>query len=120
MSYADRVSSAQKPVCFGNANTFDPHDEECETCRFQHSCRADINRGRRSDSVSYSEPRRWDRSRSRRYRDDDDHDVEAEYESGIVGEHERPIERFLKDGAAGGLRGMFYEFYQFWKKYRIH
>jgi hypothetical protein len=36
-----------------------------------------------------------------------------------VGEHEKPVERFAKDALGGGLRGMFYEMWQFWRHYRI-
>lgn len=64
----------------------------------------------RSSSRTYYRPR---------YRDDGDDDVRSDYQSGVVGPDERPIERFAKDATAGALRGMFYEMYQFWKRFRF-
>lgn len=107
MGYADH---APRPNCWGNARSYDLHDPECAECRFKHSCRSEINRG----SISAPVARRSSRYRSR----DDDADM-AEYDSGIVGEHEKPIERFAKDCVAGGLRGIFHEAWQFWRRYRI-
>jgi hypothetical protein len=45
--------------------------------------------------------------------------VASSWDSGVVGEHESPVDRFFKDAAAGALRGMFYEMYSFWKRFRI-
>jgi hypothetical protein len=37
----------------------------------------------------------------------------------VVPEDQSPWERFAKDGATGALRGMFGEFYSFFRRYRI-
>ena len=52
-------------------------------------------------------------------RRDEDSDVRADFDDEIVPEGERPVERFVKDAAGGAMRGMFYEMYMFWKRYRI-
>ena len=108
MGYADHVS-AHRPNCWGNARSYDLGDPECAECRFKHSCRSEINKSRSyGSSVPVSRPR---------YREEN---VDAaEYEPGIVGEHEKPVERFAKDCIAGGLRGVFHEAWQFWRRYRI-
>lgn len=120
MSYADHVGTTSRPSCWGDERAFDPDgDEECAGCRFQHSCRAEIDRGyrgRTSRPFNRSVPIPGSNYR-RSTRDDDD--VASDYEGGIVGEHETAAQRFIKDGAAGAMRGMFYEFYRFWKRYRI-
>lgn len=114
MGYGDRVASSSKPGCWAT-DAFDPTDVECESCRWQHSCRQNQDSYRapvsvRRPSSSYT-PRRNSRN--------DDSDVSSSWESGVVGEHEKPIERFLKDASAGAMRGMFYEMYSFWKRFRI-
>ena len=122
MAYADNVRSTSKPVCWGDPKAFDPErDEECSGCRFQHSCRQEVARDERS--WSYSPPSRSrpmaPRRSAVRVQRSDDADVEGEHESGIVEQGETALQRFVKDGASGAMRGMFYEFYQFWKRYRI-
>lgn len=117
MSYADylRSTQAQKPNCWGNERTFDPSDSECSGCRFRHSCAASIEREERSErgtTTSSAVPVRVTHNR----RDDG---VAGRYEGGQVEANEKPIERFLKDAAAGALRGTFYEMYNFWRNYRI-
>lgn len=107
MGYADHVNATSRPTCWGNERSYNPHDTECAECRFKHSCRSKIDRGSSSVSVR----------RTTRHHDDDA-DM-AEYSSGMVGDHEKPIERFAKDCVAGGLRGVFHEAWQFWKRYRI-
>jgi len=113
LSYAEylRSTAAQKPNCWGNERTFDPNDDECSGCRFRHSCAAAIERGNHVERGS-SVPTRVS---SRK----DDGGVVGKYEGGQVEAHEKPVERFLKDAAAGALRGMFYEMYSFWRSYRI-
>ena len=116
MSYQEymRSSQSQKPSCWGNERSFDPSDSECSGCRFRHSCAAAIerdSRGERSSSTSSGTGIRVSRGR--------DDGVVGKYEGGQVEEHEKPIERFLKDAAAGALRGTFYEMYSFWRSYRI-
>lgn len=46
-------------------------------------------------------------------------DLAASYDNSFVGEHETPLERFVKDATAGALRGLFREMYEFWRRYRI-
>lgn len=108
LGYADNINANSRPNCWGNDRSYNLNDPECAECRFKHSCRSEINKG------DYSTPSR----RTTRHRDDDSADM-AEYNSGIVGENEKPIERFAKDCVAGGLRGVFHEAWQFWKRYRI-
>ena len=113
MSYQEylRASQSQKPSCWGNERSFDPSDAECSGCRFRHSCAASIERENRGYSGSSSSTIRVNRSR--------DDGVAGKYEAAQVEQHEKPIERFLKDSAAGALRGMFYEMYSFWRNYRF-
>jgi hypothetical protein len=56
--------------------------------------------------------------RYRRYNDDDD-GLSSSYDSGIVEDGERAIERFAKDCAGGALRGLFYEAWQFFRNFRF-
>ena len=115
MSYRDYMNAdqSQKPSCWGNERSYDARDQECGGCRFKHSCAASIERENRSDrgsSISPS-PQRFSRSR--------EDGVAGKYEAGQVEPNERPIERFLKDTAAGAIRGCFYEAYSFWRVYRF-
>lgn len=114
MSYAEYIRStqAQKPNCWGNERTFDPSDSECSGCRFRHSCAANIERQDRTERGGSTVPVRTSGRR-------DDGGVVGKYEGGQVEAHEKPIERFLKDAAAGALRGAFFEMYNFWRNYRI-
>jgi len=121
MAYGDhvkiRTSPSEKPTCWGNPNTYDPNDFECQGCMHQHSCRSYSDRGERPTAVrpavSNSNPYR------RTYRRGDDDGVSSNYESGIVEEGEKPVERFAKDCAAGALRGLFYEAWQFFRNFRF-
>jgi hypothetical protein len=115
MGYANHAYR-QKPPCWGEEEAFNPDgDAECSGCAFQHSCRSEIMRS--NDRPSVYRPRVV--KREQQFRRRDDNDVEGEHEAGIVEENETALQRFMKDGAAGAMRGMFYEFYQFWKRYRI-
>ena len=121
MSYADHVRTTQRPQCWGNEHNYDPDgDEECAGCRFQHSCRAEINR-EGSPAVTGYRPayRRPQQAQAPARRHDEDSDVRSNFDEDIVPEGERPLERFVKDAAGGAMRGMFFEMYQFWKRYRI-
>jgi hypothetical protein len=115
VSYSDhlRNSTNQRPACWGNERSFDPHDVECNECRFRQSCRAQIDRGA---SVPINRPSYS--NYANRYVKDTDADVST-FQSGAVGPDEKPVERFFKDATGGALRGMFYEMWQFWKNYRI-
>lgn len=111
MGYADRMG-VTKPGCWGT-RAFNPSDVECESCRYQHSCRQNqdeyrvpISVNRPSSSYSPSPSR-------------DDREMESSWKPGLVKEGERPVDRFFKDALSGALRGGFYEMYSFWKHYRI-
>jgi len=115
MSYADHIGAnpSQRPTCWGNAKSYEPNDVECSECRYRHSCRAEIDRSGTVRSVPVTSGRDYGTYR-RRTPDD-----AGAHNAGIVGEHERPIERFAKDAVGGMLRGMFHEMWQFWVNYRI-
>jgi len=119
LSYAEylRSTAAQKPNCWGNERSFDPSDSECSGCRFRHSCAASIERESRAERGSSSSGSGTSIRVTGSGRRDDG--VVGRYEGGQVEEHEKPIERFLKDAAAGALRGTFWEMYSFWRSYRI-
>jgi len=115
MSFADRVAVApERPACWGSKDSFDPDDSDCQECRFQHSCRQEVSSKRIMTHVPASYPRPSTSS----YRPN----TSAEYTNwspGPMHAEDNAFHRFLKDGAAGGLRGMFYEFYRFWTVFRF-
>lgn len=121
MSYADHVQQSRRPPCWGEEDQFDPdNDEECAGCRFQHSCRAEINQGGRVRGYrpSYGRPR----SVSVRRNKHEDEDVQAEHEEDgpvVLQREESVTSRFFKDVAMGAARGAAYELYRFTKRYRI-
>jgi hypothetical protein len=111
MGYADRTHTA-RPTCWGNENTYDRNDFECAECRFRHSCSAEVDKGARVPVNTAFRTNYRPQNQSN------------EGEAGVnrpavIDEGERPVERFAKDALGGGLRGMFYEMWQFWKHYRI-
>ena len=93
-------------------------DEECRGCRWQHTCRTEVDR-KESTSRVYDSPVRRNYRGSYRSRYNQDEDVASVHESGVIEEGEKPIERFAKDAAAGALRGMFYEMWQFMRNFRF-
>ena len=114
MSYGERVRpNFSKPSCWGDADNYDLDDMECSDCQFKTSCSQEV-RDKAQPKTYWSS-----RTQSRNYTTESSIDS-PNYESGIVGKHEKPIERFAKDAIAGALRGAFYEMWQFWKRYRIH
>ena len=129
-SYADYVKQ-QRPTCWGRESTYDSNDEECRGCRFEHSCRSKIQTdGRQHESTfprTTSIPiRNRDYDRGRRD-DKDDMAAPVPYKGNfidranaeVVPEGQSPFERMAKDGATGALRGLFGEFYSFFRRYRI-
>lgn len=118
MAYADHVRSSVKPNCWGNSSSYDPHDRECADCRYHHSCNVEINRDRRGAQVSVGT--RYDNARTA-YRPSNGTDMGegSTNKPAIIEVGESPVERFAKDAVGGGLRGMFYEMWQFWRHYRI-
>ena len=113
MGYADRVNPT-RPTCWGNESTYDPQDFECSECRYRHSCSAEIDKGVR---VNVNSRPAYGRTN---YQSRNQTDGEAGVnQPAVVGPDEKPAERFAKDALGGGLRGMFYEMWQFWKHYRI-
>lgn len=116
MAYGDhiRASEDEKPTCWGKTNTYDPNDFECQGCKWQHTCRAYATRG---DGPVSIRPTIASNNYRRNRRDDEG--MSANYETGIVEDGEKPIERFAKDCTAGALRGLFYEAYQFFRNFRF-
>ena len=126
-TYADYVKQ-QKPPCWGRDATYDPNDEECRGCRFEHSCRSKIQTEERHagpfprTSNIPVRNREYDRREDR-----DDMAAPVPYKGNfidkanaeVVPEGQSPFERIAKDGATGALRGMFGEFYSFFRRYRI-
>ena len=126
MSYVDNARSISRPACWGNERSYDPNDVECSDCRFRHSCSVEVNNagGRARARANYPGPvhpspaygKTSYRSKSPIISDD----VEAGTgQPCVIEPEEKPIERFTKDAIGGGLRGMFYEMWQFWRHYRI-
>ena len=128
-SYADRV--AERPNCWGAATAYDPKDDECESCRYQHTCRAEVQRTGGSPysipsqpSSAYAAPRRTVAtspysSQRPTYQTSRMNFEEVEWAPGPIDENDKPLTRFFKDSAAGGVRGTFFEAYRFWKVFRL-
>lgn len=124
-SYAEYLKQ-QRPPCWGRATAYDPNDEECRGCRYEHSCRSKIQTEDRSYAGS-SFPRTNVPIRTNKEERDTDIAAPVEYKANfiekanaeVVPEGQSPAERFIKDGATGALRGLFGEFYSFFKRYRI-
>jgi hypothetical protein len=108
--------SSQRPNCWGNPNAYDQYDPECSGCRYQHSCRSEVENEEQPVSIPVR------RHGSRSYSRSDDRPrggVEVSKKGELVSEGESAFDRFFKDAAAGALRGCFYEMYEFWRRYRI-
>lgn len=115
MAYADHVRSATRPSCWGNDRSYDPNDVECAECRYRHSCSAEIDRGGR---VHVNTGPSYGTNYRPRPTSPGDGEVGVNRPA-VIEPNEKPIERFAKDALGGGLRGMFYEMWQFWRHYRI-
>lgn len=122
-AYVDYLKQ-QRPSCWGRDSAYDGEDAECRGCRFEHSCRAKIQGDYNHDYSPRSIPvRNQDRPRGKEdavggpveYQGNFIHKRNAE----LVPEGQKPWERFAKDGATGALRGLFGEFYNFFRHYRI-
>jgi len=119
MSYAERVSS--QPRCYGDEREYDPGDDTCDDCQWQDSCRDEVRRKKGlygiRPTVSYSPPYRspyvGPRTETR------SEPETPSWSPGPMSEKDDPLKRFLKDGIAGALRGLFFEFYRFWKTHRL-
>ena len=118
-SYAERIQ-VERPACWGSVQAYDSKDDECESCRYQHTCRAEVQR---QDGHSFVPTRRVVTSTSNTpYRSGYRRDEEVEkvdWEPGRAVEGENMIARFFKDAAAGSLRGGFFEMYRFWRVFRF-
>lgn len=123
-TYVDYLKQ-QRPSCWGRASAYDGDDDECRGCRFEHSCRSKIQAEERvGGGPARSIPvRGYEKTRGK----ETDVGEPVEYNGNfiekrnaeIVPEGQSPWERFVKDGATGALRGMFGEFYSFFRHYRI-
>lgn len=121
MSYVDNVRASSKPSCWGKANTYDQNDPECQACRYFRTCTNEID-GRESVRMNPTyRTTRTQRSYETTYRPRDSGrgGEEGVHQPAVIEPDERPVERFAKDALSGGLRGMFYEMWQFWKHFRI-
>ena len=126
-TYADYLKH-QRPSCWGISSRYDSDDEECRGCRFERSCRAKIDDGERTYRPVQSPVRPIPiRSAEPVARRDNEVGAPMDYKGNfiaqrnaeIIPEGQSPTERFIKDGATGALRGMFGEFYNFFRHYRI-
>jgi hypothetical protein len=116
MRYAERVSDASKPNCWGNPDAYDAADTECRGCAYKHSCRNEAERS----STGYRRHSSPIRRTSSRNRFEETTDPVTVTPTDIVAPgEERAVDRFFKDATGGAMRGMFYEMYKFWTKYRI-
>jgi len=118
MGYADNVRSSTRPACWGNTLSYDQNDIECAECRFRHSCDVETkNKGGGRIHVS-SNPVYGRTNYSSKNCTSPDIDAGTN-QPAVIEPNEKPAERFAKDALGGGLRGMFYEMWQFWRHYRI-
>ena len=121
MGYADRVRESSKPNCWGNPNAYDPADAECQGCAYKHSCRNEADRSNDIRSSHINVRRRThSRPRYERYGEEEERDpITVSPNDTVTSTKERAVDRFFKDATGGAMRGMFYEMYKFWTKYRI-
>ena len=121
-SYAERISTpVDKPQCWGNPRAFSPTDDDCEACRSFHTCRQAVNE--KTTQTAYR-PIQIGRPPSApvqgyplsRFTNPTEY---VNWAPGPMNEEDPAFSRFLKDGASGGLRGMFHEFYRFFTVYRF-
>lgn len=116
MGYMDNLRGSRKPNCWGSESAYDENDQECSGCRYQHSCRDEVEDDNSEDSRvgrarhRNEPPQQYSRGRG---------GVEVRRKGIEFSENETGVERFFKDAAAGGFRGVFYEMYEFWRHYRI-
>lgn len=118
MSYTDHVRSSSRPSCWGEEHNYDPNDPECSDCRWRTSCSAACD-GAHSRPRTRTQYNRTQYNRTQSRPETSDMGEAGTGKPGIIEADERPIERFAKDAVGGGLRGMFYEMWQFWRHYRI-
>jgi len=115
MNYAERIATSARPTCFGNSSAYSLADDECKSCRYQHTCREEVDRvrtGQRS-STGFVPVRRVQESYRRREEDD------AAWQPGLMREDEKPVVRLAKDMFVGALRGASKETYEFFRVFRI-
>jgi len=117
MNYADRISDAGRPRCFGSVQAYNPSDEECRNCRYLHTCRTEIESktGSRPASSGFVPIRRVTTQDSPRRQNEDD----SAWQPGLTKEGENPMTRLAKDAFVGALRGASKETYEFFRYYRI-
>jgi hypothetical protein len=116
VSYRSNLSASrrrERPTCWGHAEAYDPYEGECQHCRYQHTCREEIESGGEEDV--YHMPV----NRPSRREDSTGVEVQPNRSKALVKPKERAIDRFLKDAAIGAVRGALWEMYQFAKRYRI-
>jgi hypothetical protein len=121
MSYAERVAaSTERPACWGSKDAFRPEDDECDECRFQHTCRAEVERKTSGlysirPSTSY---RPSSSSSSSVGKPSSNYYGSLNWAPGPVDENDNPIKRFFKDALVGGLHGLFTQMARFFEGWR--
>ena len=118
--YARNLAPEARPNCWGNDRNYDSSDPDCVECRYKHSCTAQIERNRRSETSVVPTRREATSGYVRRQTSGRiDERLVPRYECGIVEESESPWQRFIKDAAGGAARGSLLAGYEFWCNYRI-
>lgn len=131
MSYAERAQAIERPRCWGDKDAFNPvAGDECDECRFQHSCRSEIDRKATASRTGYSPVSSYTPSYSPRVTPSYGPSRPASpapytrgteystWEPGKVKAEETVVSRLLKDGAVGAARGAAWEWYRFFTVYR--
>lgn len=119
MNYAERIASgtSARPTCFGNSSAYSLTDDECKSCRFQHTCRDQVESARTGyrSQQGFVPVRRVTTPDSPRRREEDD----GVWQPGLTKDGESPVARLAKDMFVGALRGASKETYEFFRVFRI-
>ncbi|MFW9801041.1 MAG: hypothetical protein ACFFFC_00190 [Candidatus Thorarchaeota archaeon] len=99
-----------KPNCYGKENYFNENDSDCERCDWCEDCENAVRSKRYGTSIPVN---------TIRNKEGPTEVFGSSTEAGIIREGETAGQRFVKDCLTGACRGIAWEAYRFFWKFRF-
>lgn len=119
MSYSEQQAN-RTPPCFGRKSLYCPDSDECSNCSYEMQCVDKIDEEQSyKQEVPSIQPQKKVPANDHNEFLDYSNSLMGNTAAGVVRPGETTLQRFCKDALTGACRGMAFEVYEFFKRFRF-